>query len=202
MISAIALNFSVPTSQHLWYFSIREFSKSPASLLYHEGATPFGYTGLALELQPPGPINPTWPQYRTSVGQVDFNVLFSWNPVGMFDIERLPQPANVNRVPLETYFPPVATLLYDEQGHPVNPPRIASHSQFCRIYSNSPHDADHSGSGTCPPRGRCHQCHPGAPGTRWMSTQTARNLTLMQPTTQRSKQSPFKSSAKPGWMLT
>jgi hypothetical protein len=57
------------------------------------------------------------------VGQVDFNVLFSWDPVGMFDIERLPQLADVNRVPLETYFPPVAILRYDEQGRPVNPPR-------------------------------------------------------------------------------
>jgi hypothetical protein len=40
---------------------------------------------------------------------------------GIFDIENIPQPLDVNRVPLETYFPPLATLYYDEAGQPVEP---------------------------------------------------------------------------------
>ncbi|NLF10170.1 MAG: hypothetical protein GX597_00100 [Anaerolineaceae bacterium] len=39
----------------------------------------------------------------------------------MFDVEHLPEVADVNRVPLETYFPPFAELQYDEQGWPVEP---------------------------------------------------------------------------------
>lgn len=41
---------------------------------------------------------------------------------GLFKIENLPKPSEVNQVPLETYFPPVGILRYDEQGNPINPP--------------------------------------------------------------------------------
>lgn len=97
--------------------------ESPGGLLYRDGTAPFGYSGLVFELQPPGRLDPAWPQYRPSVGLVDFGVLFEWNPVGLFDIERLSRPAEIHSVPLETYFPPVALLRYDEQGQSVDPPR-------------------------------------------------------------------------------
>lgn len=96
--------------------------ESPGRPVYHESTAPFAHNELILELQPPSPINSTWPQYRASTGSVDFNVLFEWNPIGMFDIERLSHPTEVNSVPLETYFPPTALLRYDEQGQPVDPP--------------------------------------------------------------------------------
>ncbi|MBC7228726.1 MAG: hypothetical protein H5T61_16085, partial [Thermoflexales bacterium] len=46
---------------------------------------------------------------------------FSIYTKGVFDIEMIPRPMDVSRVPLETYFPPVSILRYDEEGHPVAP---------------------------------------------------------------------------------
>ena len=99
-----------------------ETSSNPSPLAYQESATPFPYQGLVLAIEEPRLGQDGWPQYRVSEA-VEFNVLFWWNIKGVFNIEGLPKPANVSRVPLETYFPPVAILRYDEQGNPVNPPR-------------------------------------------------------------------------------
>ncbi|HEY4691674.1 MAG TPA: FtsX-like permease family protein [Anaerolineae bacterium] len=122
MIETIAPEF-VGSAQWAGVFFNQGIFESPGGLVYREGAAPFEYKGLMLELQPSGRLDPTWPQYRASVGRVDFNLLFEWNPVGLFDIERLLRPAEIHSVPLETYFPPVALLRYDERGNPVNPPR-------------------------------------------------------------------------------
>ncbi|MBX3059931.1 MAG: ABC transporter permease, partial [Anaerolineae bacterium] len=63
--------------------------------------------------------------YRTFTGpsseQADFQTAFALRAHGVFDIEHIPQPADVNRVPLETYFPPMVVLRYDEEGQPVEP---------------------------------------------------------------------------------
>ncbi len=40
---------------------------------------------------------------------------------GTYDIERIPRPAEVAEVPLETYFPPRVTLRYDPSGQMVEP---------------------------------------------------------------------------------
>ncbi len=48
-------------------------------------------------------------------GDLPFKVL------GTYDIERLAQQAEVNQVPLETYFPPRVTLRYDPNGVPLTP---------------------------------------------------------------------------------
>ncbi|MDW8326617.1 MAG: FtsX-like permease family protein [Anaerolineales bacterium] len=96
----------------------------PGAPVYQEAVVPFDHGALVLEIQPPDEKNdPAWPHYRISVGEADFNVLFAWDPKGLFDIERLARPSDVVRVPLETYFPPVAILRYDEQGNRVEPPR-------------------------------------------------------------------------------
>ena len=101
----------------------REYGKSTGPIIYRQAqAPPDNYTGTVLELVPP--VNSTgnsWPQYRTSLESVEFQSIFMWDPKGIFDIERLPRQADVNRVPLETYFPPIAILRYDDQGHPINP---------------------------------------------------------------------------------
>jgi putative ABC transport system permease protein len=67
-----------------------------------------------------------WPAYRsTHIGQpLWFDTAFRPVIRGIFDIERIPQPEAVRRIPLETYFPPVAILRYDEQGQPVELPRV------------------------------------------------------------------------------
>ncbi len=97
-------------------------SSNPSPLAYQESATPFPYQGLVLAIEEPRLSQDGWPQYRVSEA-VEFNVFFWWDIKGVFNIEGLPKPADVSRVPLETYFPPVAILRYDEQGNPVNPPR-------------------------------------------------------------------------------
>jgi len=58
--------------------------------------------------------------------------------VGTFDIERIPKPADVNRVPLETYFPPVSILRYDQQGNPVIPPKTLHPTDNQAGYIQSP----------------------------------------------------------------
>lgn len=75
---------------------------------YREVRTTFDYDGLVLEAD-------------LAPGRVEFPAVFTLRAKGVYDLERLPRPADVNRVPLETYFPPVATLRYDEAGRPVEP---------------------------------------------------------------------------------
>jgi hypothetical protein len=97
----------------------------PGPILYRETQTrPDNYNGIVLDLVSPGnPAVSPWPQYRTASGNVEFNVLSWMDPTGIFDITRLPKPADVNRVPLETYFPPIGILRYDDQGHALDSPQ-------------------------------------------------------------------------------
>ncbi len=98
---------------------------TPSGLVYQESAAPFPHEGLVLALQlPPGQEGQAFPQYRASLapGEAEFDVQYFWDVIGVFDIERIPQPAEVSGVPLETYFPPAAILRYDEQGAPVQAP--------------------------------------------------------------------------------
>jgi len=108
----------------------------PAPLAYQEIPNPFNDNRLALEIDVPDiqydEICPTCSLilYRLLVAgnsveemweSLRLRAAYRTNYIGTFDIEHIPQPADVNRVPLETYFPPVAFLLYDEQGNPVEP---------------------------------------------------------------------------------
>lgn len=97
----------------------------PGPIVYREAKTrPSNYPGIVLELVPPGsPAGSSWPQYRADSGNVEFLVNSWMDPTGMFNISRLPKPADVNRVPLETYFPPIGILRFDDLGHPQNPPQ-------------------------------------------------------------------------------
>lgn len=137
LIEAIAPEF-VGSSQRAGVFFNQGIFESPGGLLYRDGTVPFRYGGLVLELRPPGRLDSAWPQYRASVGRVDFGVLFEWKPVGLFDIERLSRPAEIHSVPLETYFPPVALLRYDEQGRPIDPPRQLRPTLNPASYMQSP----------------------------------------------------------------
>jgi hypothetical protein len=98
----------------------------PSHIIYQEIQPPFTYEGLVLEIVMPGSAGTMgWPNYRTFTGpsseQADFQTAFALRAHGVFDIEHIPQPADVNRVPLETYFPPMVVLHYDEEGQPVEP---------------------------------------------------------------------------------
>jgi hypothetical protein len=86
----------------------------PIRLLYQETVLPFTFDGPTLKVVLPNP-----PSHHERI----FNSGYIIRVKGIFNIDGLPEPANVNRVPLETYFPPVAILRYDEQGNPINPPR-------------------------------------------------------------------------------
>ncbi len=99
----------------------------PSPIIYRETQPPFAYNGLVLEIVPPaqgmvrtGTEGGLWPAYRRSE-ESKIPCCFSFGAKGVFDIERLAGSADVNRVPQETYFPPVVTLRYDEQGRPVEP---------------------------------------------------------------------------------
>lgn len=96
----------------------------PSALVYQEVTPLSTYSGHVFEIQIPE--NPEGDQaeisYRRSL-KADFNASYILDVKGIFDIENLPKPADVNRVPLETYFPPIAVLRYDGNGNPVDPPR-------------------------------------------------------------------------------
>jgi hypothetical protein len=102
---------------------------TPSRTVYREIPSPFSEDDSILEIEMPegdlgyGP----WPSYRSTFtpldSESDLEEALGVKIIGVFDIERLPKPADVSRVPLETYFPPVAILRYDERGNPVEPPR-------------------------------------------------------------------------------
>lgn len=95
-----------------WHFSLDDNSLRPVSRKYQEVTPPFAYDGLALEVMPF-----SLPEGSSRPGEIIFNLKAS----GVFDIEKIPPSPDVNRVPLEIYYPPVVTLLYDENGQAVTP---------------------------------------------------------------------------------
>ena len=99
----------------------------PSRIEYREVVPPFPHYGPVLEIVPAtrpafraGWQGEAWTAYRNSHSS-ELQAAFTLNTRGLFDIERLPKPQDVNRVPLETYFPPLATLRYDLNGRPVEP---------------------------------------------------------------------------------
>ena len=105
------------------YFGGVGTSSIPSALVYREAAPFSGHSGLVLEIQlPEDSSGQAEIHYRRPL-EGKFNADFIWEIKGIFDIEGLPKPADLSRVPLETYLPPVAILRYDEQGNPVEPPR-------------------------------------------------------------------------------
>lgn len=103
----------------------------PSRIEYRSIDPPFDHRGPVLQIVLPSqdrnvPSGGDPIRYRKSIDpwrseDARFQATFSISPVGVFDIEAVPRPADVNRVPLETYFPPVATLRYAEDGRPVVP---------------------------------------------------------------------------------
>jgi hypothetical protein len=80
----------------------------PRTRTYREVRAPFAYRYLVLEA-------------ALETQRADFPTVFTMQARGVYDIELIPRPADVHRVPLETYFPPVTTLIYDDGGVPVEP---------------------------------------------------------------------------------
>jgi len=94
------------------HYSLEDNSLRPVPRKYQEVAPPLAYDGLALEVMPFSP-----PEGSSKPGEITFNL----KAFGVFDIEKIPPPPDVNRVPLEIYYPPVVALLYDENGQAVTP---------------------------------------------------------------------------------
>jgi cell division protein FtsX len=98
----------------------------PSRIMYREIEPPFRHNGLVLEIVLPESQQRMWQSnYRSFTGpdaeEAGFLAAFGLGKRGIFDIERIPRPADVSRVPLETYYPPVATLYYSEEGLPLEP---------------------------------------------------------------------------------
>ncbi|MCX7681102.1 MAG: hypothetical protein N2508_03900 [Anaerolineae bacterium] len=110
--------------------TVQQFAAGmPGRLNYQEVQPPFPYEAPVLEIVPAtrpflGFKSGTEVAYREPDVGPEFKERFIVRVKGIFDIERIPKPADMNRVPLETYFPPLATLRYDEEGQPVIPRTI------------------------------------------------------------------------------
>ena len=83
---------------------------TPVNRVYRQITPPFPYNDLVLEAALP-----------SSNTLAVFPSIFTVKAQGVFDIEFISRPADVNRVPLETYFPPEVTLRYDESGRLIEP---------------------------------------------------------------------------------
>lgn len=96
---------------------------TPGPIQYEEIQSEIDFNGLILSVRLPENLTELGlPAYRNSVGMTSLTITSRWDPKGIFDIEKLHPLSDVNRVPLETYFPPVALLRFDEQGKPVDHP--------------------------------------------------------------------------------
>ncbi len=85
----------------------------PRTRRYQEVAPPATFDGLVLEATvPEGPATTSAP---------NSDATFTVKAAGIFDVERIPPPDDVNRVPLEIYRPPRVTQRYDEAGNDVVP---------------------------------------------------------------------------------
>ncbi len=82
---------------------------------------------LAVEAQPQ--VKAIDPSYK--------EITFGLYAVGIYDIARIPKPNEINQVPVETYFPPGGTLLYDENRNPVDPQPVLP-SAFDSSWFTSP----------------------------------------------------------------
>ncbi|MDD5371176.1 MAG: ABC transporter permease [Anaerolineaceae bacterium] len=109
----IIRSLSVPGQNGVVRFRSLDEYRRPGARKYHEIPSPIGNTDLVLEALTPE----TWQGNKGS----DQSTGFTLKAVGTFDADLLPAPGEINRVPLETYFPPVATIRYDENGQPVHP---------------------------------------------------------------------------------
>jgi hypothetical protein len=98
----------------------------PIGITYREIIPPFMHEGTVLEIVLPGGNSYSgflaYREFRTPEDEeTDIGKSFYLRPIGIFNIENLPKPEDINRVPLETYYPPVAILRYSENGQPVEP---------------------------------------------------------------------------------
>jgi len=112
----------------------------PSLIVYQEERPPFSHDGLVLGIVMPETSRADLsedPNYRNCSFVELLNFAFEVEVEGVFNIERLPKPADVNRVPLETYFPPVAILRYDDHGQPVEPRTLHPTRNTCG-YIHSP----------------------------------------------------------------
>ena len=106
-------------------FGLANFQR-PGEVAYH--SIPFPFAGQSESVLAALPID------IASDGQMLFRTTQVWpfrhphkyDVVGAFDIAKLRDPygKDLNAVPMETYRPPVVTLRYDEEGHPVEPVQI------------------------------------------------------------------------------
>ena len=98
----------------------------PIGITYREIIPPFMHEGKVLEIVLPGGNSYmgflAYREFRTPEDEeTDIGKSFYLRPIGIFNIENLSKPEDVNRVPFETYYPPVAILRYSENGQPVEP---------------------------------------------------------------------------------
>jgi len=118
---------------------------APSPIIYREAPFPFSYPGLTLDIVLPERKEFTFlgeTEYRLCLDPRDeetrLNAAFNVSVKGVFNIERLPKPADINRVPLETYFPPIAILRYDEQGQRVEPRTLRPKRSTCGYIQSPP----------------------------------------------------------------
>jgi len=96
---------------------------TPGPVSYAKAEPVQGFDGLALDLVLPGNSGaPYWTQFRAPATS-ELNAFFAWDVKGVIDIERIPRPPELVGLPMETYFPPVALLRFDERGDRIEPPR-------------------------------------------------------------------------------
>lgn len=95
-------------------YSMDEY-RQPRKRWYQEIPLLSAYDGLVLDVTvPDGPV-------ATSASAKANDRTFTVKAVGVFDLENIPPPEDINQVPMEIYYPPRVILRYDEAGNEVAP---------------------------------------------------------------------------------
>ncbi|MBL1131250.1 MAG: ABC transporter permease, partial [Chloroflexi bacterium] len=96
----------------------------PGRIQYQEITPTIAFNKPVLQLILPNEVHDVGlPFYRT-ISRANDESQFRearFTAEGVFNIENIPRPLDINRVPLETYFPPSATLYFDETGQAIEP---------------------------------------------------------------------------------
>ncbi|MDI7274686.1 MAG: ABC transporter permease [Anaerolineae bacterium] len=102
-------------------FSAPDFQR-PGEVSYRALPSPFAASATVLEALRTGVAPDGQALFRTSEVW-PFHQPHMYKVLGAFDLAGLRDPyaKDLNAVPMETYRPPVVTLRYDEDGHPVSP---------------------------------------------------------------------------------
>lgn len=114
--------------------TINSLDRKPPGVSYQDANSSPGEEEITLKAAPHGSSTTEHGVIGMPLASFDYQTLFReigegggfggsmrFLMQGIYDIEYIPAPEDLSRVPLETYYPPRVLLQYDESGEPISP---------------------------------------------------------------------------------